>query len=61
MPRARRDSNSTCDDEGNDIEGWAKRAGCLVKGLFYGGLSLLAISFLTGSRGEDESEREHAV
>jgi hypothetical protein len=49
------------DDEGNDMEGWAKRAGCLVKGLFYGGLSLLAISFLTGPRGESESERERTA
>ena len=25
------------DDEGNDFEGWAKRAGCLAKGVFYAG------------------------
>jgi drug/metabolite transporter (DMT)-like permease len=49
------------DDEGNDMEGWAKRAGALAKGLFYGGLSLLAISFLTGPRGESESERERTA
>jgi len=49
------------DDEGDDFEGWAKRAGCLVKGLFYAGLSLLAISFVTGPRGESENERERTA
>jgi drug/metabolite transporter (DMT)-like permease len=49
------------DDEGNDFEGWAKRAGCLAKGIFYAGLSLLAISFLTGPRGESENERERTA
>ena len=49
------------DDEGTDFEGWAKRGGCLVKGLFYVGLSLLAFSFLTGPRGESASERERTA
>lgn len=49
------------DDEGDDFEGWAKRAGCLAKGLFYAGLSLLAISFLTGPRGESANERERTA
>ena len=49
------------DDEGNDFEGWAKRAGCLAKGVFYAGLSLLAISFLTGPRGESANERERTA
>jgi hypothetical protein len=46
------------DDQGNDMEGWAKRLGALAKGLFYGGLSLLAFSFVTGPRGESRTERE---
>lgn len=49
------------DDEGNDIGGWAKRAGCLAKGVFYSGLSLLALSFLTGPRGESASEPERTA
>jgi hypothetical protein len=49
------------DDEGSDFEGWAKRAGCLAKGLFYAGLSLLAISFVTSPRGESQSEREQTA
>ena len=49
------------DDEGNDFEGWAKRGGHLVKGLFYGGLSLLAFSFITGPRGESREEPEHTA
>jgi hypothetical protein len=49
------------DDEGDDFEGWAKRAGCLAKGLFYAGLSLLAVSFVTGPRGESQSEREQTA
>ncbi len=49
------------DDEGEDLEGWAKRAGCLAKGLFYAGLSLLAISFLTGPRGESSTEPEQTA
>jgi hypothetical protein len=49
------------DDEGNDMEGWAKRGGAFVKGLLYAGLSLLAISLLTGSRGDDQSERERTA
>jgi Domain of Unknown Function (DUF1206) len=49
------------DDEGNDFEGWAKRGGTLVKGLFYGGLSLLAFSFVTGPRGESREEPEHTA
>ena len=47
------------DDEGNDIEGWAKRAGYMVKGLFYGALAWLAFSFVTGPRGESREEQEH--
>jgi Domain of Unknown Function (DUF1206) len=46
------------DDEGESMEGWAKRLGAFAKGLFYGGLSLLALSFVTGPRGESQSERE---
>lgn len=46
------------DDEGEDLKGWTKRAGCLAKGLFYAGLSVLAISFVTGPRGESASEPE---
>jgi hypothetical protein len=49
------------DDEGGDFEGWAKRAGCLVKGLFYGGLGLLAFSFVSGPRGESRDEPEHTA
>jgi drug/metabolite transporter (DMT)-like permease len=49
------------DDEGNDIEGWAKRAGYLAKGLFYGGLGLLAFSFVSGPRGESRDEPEHTA
>lgn len=49
------------DDEGSDIEGWAKRAGCLVKGLFYAGLSLLALSFVVGPRGESSNEPEQTA
>jgi hypothetical protein len=44
------------DDEGTDFEGWAKRAGCLAKGVFYLGLSALAFSFVTGPRGESRDE-----
>lgn len=47
------------DDEGDDLEGWAKRGGCLAKGFFYGGLSLLALTFATGPRGDSASEKEH--
>jgi len=49
------------DDEGTDFKGWAKRAGCLAKGLLYGGLSLLALSFVTGPRGESASEPERTA
>ena len=49
------------DDEGNDFEGWAKRAGALVKGLFYAGLAVLAASFVTGPRGESASEPERTA
>ena len=49
------------DDEGNDFEGWAKRAGALVRGLFYAGLSLLAFSFISGPRGESRDEPEHTA
>lgn len=49
------------DDEGNDLEGWAKRGGVLVKGLFYGGLSLLAFSFVTGPHGESRDEPEQTA
>ena len=49
------------DDEGNDFEGWAKRAGPLVRGLFYLGLSLLAFSFVSGPRGESRDEPEHTA
>jgi hypothetical protein len=49
------------DDEGTDFEGWGKRAGCLAKGLFYLGLSLLAFSFVTGPRGESRDEPEHTA
>ena len=49
------------DDEGSDFGGWAKRSGCLAKGLFYGALSLLAFSFLTGPRGESASEKEQTA
>jgi hypothetical protein len=49
------------DDKGDDFEGWAKRAGFLVKGLFYTGLSLLAFSFVTGPRGESGDEPEHTA
>ena len=49
------------DDEGTDFEGWAKRAGCLARGLFYAGLSWLAFSFLTGPRGESQNEREQTA
>ena len=46
------------DDEGNDMKGSAKRLGCLAKGAFYAGLAGLAISFLTGPRGESAEEPE---
>lgn len=49
------------DDEGNGYEGWAKRGAALVKGLFYGGLSLLAFSFVSGPRGESRDEPEHTA
>ena len=49
------------DDEGNDFEGWAKRAGALVRGLFYAGLSLLAFSFVSGPRGESRDEPENTA
>jgi hypothetical protein len=49
------------DDEGTDFEGWAKRAGCLAKGLFYLGLSLLSFSFVTGPRGESRDEPEQTA
>ena len=49
------------DDEGTDMKGWAKRGGCLAKGLFYGGLSVLALSFVTGPRGESASEPERTA
>jgi hypothetical protein len=49
------------DDEGSDFEGWAKRAGCLAKGVLYAGLSFLAISFLTGPRGESAEEPERTA
>lgn len=49
------------DDEGTGFKGWAKRAGCLVKGVFYGGLSVLAFSFLTGPRGESSQEPEQTA
>lgn len=49
------------DDEGNDFEGWAKRSGALVKGLFYTGLSLLAFSFVAGPRGKSRDEPEQTA
>lgn len=49
------------DDEGNDLEGWAKRSGALMKGLFYAGLSLLAFSFVAGPRGESRDEPEQTA
>ena len=49
------------DDEGTSFEGWAKRAGALGKGLFYAGLSLLAVSFVTGPRGESADEPERTA
>jgi hypothetical protein len=49
------------DDEGNDFEGLTKRAGALVKGLFYAGLAVLAASFVTGPRGESASEPERTA
>ena len=49
------------DDEGNDMEGWAKRLGAFGKGVFYAGLSWLAFSFVTGSRGEDQNEKEQTA
>ena len=49
------------DDEGTSFKGWAKRSGCLAKGLFYAGLSLLAILFLTGPRGESAEEPERTA
>jgi hypothetical protein len=49
------------DDEGTDFGGWAKRSGCLAKGVFYAGLSALAFSFLTGPRGESASEQERTA
>jgi hypothetical protein len=49
------------DDEGNDLEGWAKRGGALAKGLLYSLLSLLAFSFVTGPRGESRDEPEQAA
>ena len=49
------------DDEGSDFEGWAKRLGAIAKGVFYGGLSLLAFSLVTGPRGESRDEPEHTA
>jgi hypothetical protein len=49
------------DDEGDDFEGWGKRAGALAKGLFYAGLSLLAFSFVTGPRGESREEPQQTA
>lgn len=49
------------DDEGNDFEGWAKRAGALAKGLLYSLLSLLAFSFVAGPRGESRDEPEQTA
>jgi hypothetical protein len=49
------------DDEGEDFKGWAKRSGCLAKGIFYAGLSVLAFSFVTGPRGESASEPERTA
>jgi hypothetical protein len=49
------------DDAGDDFQGWAKRLGCLAKGLFYAGLSALAFSFLTGPRGESRDEPERTA
>jgi hypothetical protein len=49
------------DDEGNDFEGWAKRSGALLKGLFYAGLGLLSFSFVAGPRGESSDEPEYTA
>ena len=51
------------DDNGEDLGGWARRGGAAAKGLFYGGLALVAASFVTGPRGEsrDEPERTRQV
>jgi Domain of Unknown Function (DUF1206) len=49
------------DDEGNDFEGWAKRAGSLAKGLLYAGLSLLAFSLVAGPRGQSRDEPEQTA
>jgi hypothetical protein len=49
------------DDEGNDFEGWAKRAGALGKGVLYAGFSLLAFSLVTGPRGESRDEPEQTA
>jgi hypothetical protein len=46
------------DDEGNDLEGWAKRAGCAAKGVLYLALAGICVSLLTGPRGESSSEPE---
>jgi hypothetical protein len=49
------------DDEGDSFKGWAKRGAALAKGLFYTGLSLLALSFVTGPRGESAEEPERTA
>lgn len=49
------------DDEGDDLEGWAKRVGALAKGLLYALLSLLAFSFVAGPRGESRDEPERTA
>ena len=49
------------DDQGDDLEGWAKRSGAFAKGVFYAVLSLLAVSFITGPRGESADEPERTA
>jgi Domain of Unknown Function (DUF1206) len=46
------------DDDGNDLEGFAKRAGCAVKGVLYLVLAAISIGLLTRPRGESASEPE---
>ena len=49
------------DDEGTDAKGAAKRLGCVGKGVLYSSFALLAVSLVTGPRGESESEPERTA
>jgi uncharacterized membrane protein YidH (DUF202 family) len=46
------------DDEGNDAPGLAKRLSDAGKGVLYAGLAWIAVSFVTGARGESAREPE---